>query len=70
MDELRSVEDTIEREHWLKRLAEAVDVSVEELRKALKMCRHYSKSLICQYSSSRVEGGITLDEPVHRAYCE
>lgn len=39
LDELRPVQDTIEREHWLKRLAEVVDVSMEELRKALEKQR-------------------------------
>ncbi len=63
LDELRSVEDTIEREHWLKRLAEAVDVSVEELRKALKnvsaITPRASSAIIPQ---AALRSGITLDE--------
>ncbi|OGL71632.1 DNA primase [Candidatus Uhrbacteria bacterium RIFCSPLOWO2_01_FULL_53_9] len=35
LEELAASKDTIEREHWLKRLSEALDVPLQELRKSL-----------------------------------
>lgn len=60
LDELRPVQDTIEREHWLKRLAEVVDVSIGELRKALE--KHKGVTSRASSRGENAEEGASIDE--------